>query len=364
MKPNALRFLTLLRLATLFAIAGALAACGLIEGDGRALQPLSQITVARLEAMGSSPAAPMIVRIIKQDNVLEVWKQVKDGTFKRFKSYDICAWSGELGPKIKEGDRQAPEGFYNITPGLMNPRSNYYLAFNTGYPNKFDRAWGRTGSQLMVHGDCSSRGCYAMTDEQIAEIYALGREAFKGGQRSFLLMIFPFDMTLANMVKYRHNPNIAFWWNLKQGWDAFELSHREIKWDVCQRRYVFFPAGGPLNASGACPAQSTAPQLMADVSSKESSDKTSFAAEAAAADKADAQKQAQDAAALQAKEERDAAINERTAAISGAVEGSTSAISNAVGGLFSSLFGSGTGTTATSASTQTAPIPAPAPDRN
>ncbi len=92
------------------------------------------------------------------------------------KTYPICRWSGDLGPKVREGDRQAPEGFYSINPSQMNPQSAYYLSFNTGYPNAFDKSLGRTGSQLMVHGDCSSRGCYAMTDEQIAEIYSLGRE--------------------------------------------------------------------------------------------------------------------------------------------------------------------------------------------
>ena len=101
----------------------------------------------------------------------------RDGQYALLKTYPICRWSGDLGPKKKEGDRQAPEGFYTITPGQMNPNSNYYLAFNTGYPNAYDRAWGRTGSELMVHGDCSSRGCYAMTDEQIQEIYALARDS-------------------------------------------------------------------------------------------------------------------------------------------------------------------------------------------
>ena len=89
------------------------------------------------------------------------------------RNYPICRWSGELGPKIKLGDRQAPEGFYTITPGLMNPNSNHYLAINTGFPNAYDTANGRTGSYLMIHGGCSSAGCYAMTDEQIGEIYAL-----------------------------------------------------------------------------------------------------------------------------------------------------------------------------------------------
>ena len=116
---------------------------------------------------------------------MEIWKQNRDGEYALLKTYPICRWSGDLGPKKKQGDRQAPEGFYTITPGQMNPNSNYYLAFNTGYPNAYDRAWGYTGSELMVHGDCSSRGCYAMTDEQIQEIYALARESFFGGQKSF-----------------------------------------------------------------------------------------------------------------------------------------------------------------------------------
>ena len=127
--------------------------------------------------------SPILVRLFKQEAELEVWKQDRSGHFALLKTYPICRWSGDLGPKVREGDRQAPEGFYAISPAQMNPQSAYYLSFNTGYPNAFDKALGRTGSQLMVHGDCSSRGCYAMTDEQIAEIYSLGRESFFGGQK-------------------------------------------------------------------------------------------------------------------------------------------------------------------------------------
>ena len=155
------------------------------------------------------------------------------------KTYPICRWSGDLGPKKKQGDRQAPEGFYTITPGQMNPNSNYYLAFNTGYPNAYDRAWGYTGSELMVHGDCSSRGCYAMTDEQIQEIYALARELFFGGQKAFQLQAFPFRMTALNMAKHRNNQSFAFWKMLKEGYDHFEATHQEPKVAVCEKRYVF-----------------------------------------------------------------------------------------------------------------------------
>ena len=140
------------------------------------MQPLSERMIAEIERRNMEKESPILVRIFKQESELEVWKEDKSGSYALLKTYPICRWSGELGPKVKEGDRQAPEGFYTITPGLMNPNSSYYLAINMGFPNAYDRANGRSGAFLMIHGDCSSRGCYAMTDEQIAEIYALARE--------------------------------------------------------------------------------------------------------------------------------------------------------------------------------------------
>ena len=215
--------------------------------------------------------SPILVRLFKEEAELEVWKKTRDGQFALLKTYPICRWSGDLGPKKKEGDRQAPEGFYTITPAQMNPNSNYYLAFNTGYPNTYDRAWGYTGSELMVHGDCSSRGCYAMTDEQIQEIYALARESFFGGQKDFQFEAFPFRMTALNMAKHRNNPNFAFWKMIKEGYDNFEATHQEPKVAVCERHYVF-DAASPGDASkplrfdprGKCPAYQLDP-AVADV---------------------------------------------------------------------------------------------------
>ena len=203
---------------------------------------------------------PILARIFKEEAEMEIWKQNRDGQYALLKTYPICRWSGDLGPKKKQGDRQAPEGFYTITRGQMNPNSNYYLAFNTGYPNAYDRAWGYTGSELMVHGDCSSRGCYAMTDEQIQEIYALARELFFGGQKAFQLQAYPFRLTALNMAKHRNNPNFAFWKMLKEGYDHFNATHQEPKVAVCEKRYVFDAAAPddftkPLsfNPNGACP---------------------------------------------------------------------------------------------------------------
>ena len=220
--------------------------------------------------------SPILVRIFKEEAELEVWKKNQDGEFALLKTYPICKWSGDLGPKKKQGDRQAPEGFYTITPGLMNPNSNYYLAFNTGFPNAYDRSHGYTGSELMVHGDCSSRGCYAMTDEQIQEIYALGRDAFFGGQKEFQFEAFPFRMTALNMAKHRNNPNFAFWKMLKDGYDSFEATRQEPKVSVCEKRYVF-DAAPPENSStplrfspaGKCPVYRLDPAI-ADVGARAS----------------------------------------------------------------------------------------------
>ena len=217
---------------------------------GRSQAPLSEKTLAEIEAKHMDKDSPILVRLFKEEAEMEVWKKNRDGEFALLKTYPICRWSGDLGPKIKEGDRQAPEGFYTITPGQMNPNSNYYLAFNTGYPNAFDRAWNRTGSELMVHGDCSSRGCYAMTDEQMQEIYALARESFFGGQKDFQFEAFPFRMTALNMAKHRNNPNFAFWKMIKEGYDHFEATHQEPKVAVCEKRYVF-DAAQPADASQA-----------------------------------------------------------------------------------------------------------------
>jgi len=197
-------------------LAATLALAGCYGEDGyqlptRAMKELSPQTLALLEQKHMPKDSPILVRIFKEESELEVWKQDTTGRFQILKVYPICRWSGDLGPKVHEGDRQAPEGFYAITPDLMNPNSNYYLAINTGFPNTYDKANGRSGALLMIHGDCSSRGCYAMTDEQIGEIYSLGRESFLGGQHAFQIQAYPFRMTPLNMARHRTNPNMAFW---------------------------------------------------------------------------------------------------------------------------------------------------------
>ena len=205
----------------------------------KATKPLSPELLALLKQKQMPVQSPILLRVFKEEAELEVWKQDASGRFEILKTYPICRWSGDLGPKLREGDRQAPEGFYRITPAQMNPNSSYYLSINTGFPNSFDKANSRDGSLLMIHGDCWSVGCFAMTDEQISEIYALARETFAGGRPSFQVQAYPFRMTPANLARYRNNPNLAFWTMLKIGNDHFEATHLEPKVDVCNRLYVF-----------------------------------------------------------------------------------------------------------------------------
>ena len=242
---------SLRRALTLSAVlAGALSLAGCLSEEGgyelptKAMKALSPQMLTLLDQKRMPKESPILVRIFKEESELEVWKQDTTGRFELLKVYPICRWSGDLGPKITEGDRQAPEGFYTITPGLMNPNSNYYLAINTGFPNAYDRANDRHGGFLMIHGDCSSRGCYAMTDEQIGEIYSLARESFLGGQPSFQIQAYPFRMTPTNLARHRTSPHLAFWKMLKIGNDHFEVTHLEPKVDVCDKHYVFDAVAG------------------------------------------------------------------------------------------------------------------------
>ncbi len=301
-------------------VAVTLAACGGIgpTPNAKANKPLPSALTSKIASIGSTPGAPMMIRIFKESSELEVWKRTSSGSYKLLKTYEICAYSGGLGPKIKEGDRQSPEGFYTITPALLNPNSNYYLAFNTGFPNKFDRSYGRTGSDLMVHGDCSSRGCYAMTDDGIAEIYALARETFKGGNPSFQLQIFPFRMTAENLAKHASNENMGFWKNIKAGYDRFEIARQPPVWDVCNRQYVFdVPAGLNLDAAAACPT--AVASLSPDLQAKQAADEAAMA---------------KAVANLAAKEAKAAADAQKAADAEAAAKARGEAIGNFFGGMF------------------------------
>lgn len=236
-------------------------------GNMRAWQPIPAETVALMEQKGTNKHAPMLIRAYKKEAELEIWKMKGDGRYALLKTYPMCRWSGQLGPKTREGDRQVPEGFYSIAPGQMNPNSAYYLSFNVGYPNAYDRAHGRTGGAIMVHGACSSAGCFSMTDQQIAEIYAIARESFGGGQRAIQMQSMPFRMTAENLAKHRLDPNMPFWRDLKKGTDVFDVSKQEPKVAVCGGRYAF-GAGG---SDGGC-APALDGEIRSQVAEKERHD--------------------------------------------------------------------------------------------
>ncbi len=270
------------------AFAGALTPVRCLGEDGNQLPEnatteLSPELLTLLRQNKMPKHSPIILRIFKEEAELEAWKQDTTGHFQILKTYPICRWSGDLGPKLHEGDRQTPEGFYTITPKLMNPNSNFYLAINIGFPNAFDKANDRDGTFLMIHGDCSSSGCYAMTDEQIGEIYALAGASLSG-QPSFQIQAYPFRLTPANLARHRTNPNMAFWKMLKIGNDHFEATHLQPKVEVCNRRYVFDgqPPSNSTNPlvfdpTGRCPAFVVNPKIARAALVKQRADEVEYA---------------------------------------------------------------------------------------
>jgi murein L,D-transpeptidase YafK len=280
-------------------VAAALAGCQGDIGIPKDERPVSFALTARMEQLQMKETAPILIRIFKEESALEIWKQRNDGEFALLKTYSVCKWSGTLGPKVEEGDRQAPEGFYIVAPAQMNPQSHYYLSFNIGYPNAYDRALGRTGSNLMVHGACSSSGCYSMSDADAGEIFALARDAFRGGQVEFQIEAFPFRMTAENLAKHRDDPNMPFWRMLKVGYDHFEVTHKPPKVDVCGKKYVFDadPGTAEFHAASACPAFTVPAEIASLVAAKEAADDKKFDAAVAKLDTAAAKSAAAERAA-------------------------------------------------------------------
>lgn len=194
----------------------------------------------RLAAAGQKVGDPIFMRIFKREFELELWMR-RDGRFHRFATYPICRYSGQLGPKQKQGDRQAPEGIYTVSSSQLNPNSRWHRSFNLGFPNQFDRAHGRTGTFLMVHGGCSSIGCYAMTNAVVDEIWKLVTAALSGGQRRFQVQVFPFRMTDENLAARKDNRWSDYWAQLKVGHDEFASTGVPPRVSVCDKRYQFAP---------------------------------------------------------------------------------------------------------------------------
>lgn len=194
----------------------------------------------RLRALGADWGAALYVRVFKASDELEVWVDTGE-RHQLLHTWPICTWSGALGPKLRQGDGQAPEGFYQVGPGQLNPASNYHLAFNLGYPNAFDRAHGRTGDYLMVHGNCVSIGCYAMGDAAIEEIYTLIAAALAHGQAQVPVHIFPFRMDAGWEQAHADSEWLPFWQQLAAGYRAFEADPRPPRIRVIDGAYRVAP---------------------------------------------------------------------------------------------------------------------------
>ena len=202
----------------------------------------------RLAAKGMRAGNPVMIRIFKAEFQLELWLR-KDDRFELFATYPICTWSGKLGPKLQEGDKQAPEGFYMVTIDQIRRTGRWPRALNIGFPNAFDKAYARTGSLILVHGGCTSKGCYAMTDPVMDEIYELTEQALRQGQVAVHVHSFPFRMTDANLEANASNPWMQFWMNLKPAYDLFERTRVPPTVGVCNKRYLVVDGDA---ASGTC----------------------------------------------------------------------------------------------------------------
>jgi len=180
-------------------------------------------TKGRPETSEISAGNPLFIRIFKEESQLELWTQ-KAERFELLETFPICHWSGSLGPKLYEGDRQAPEGFYSVGPEQLILTGRHVRSLDLGYPNAFDRSLGRTGSHILLHGGCRSTGCFAMTDPVMERIYALAEQALRSGQQEIFVHVFPFRMSKVNLEQHANSPWRAFWSNLKMVYDAFEAT--------------------------------------------------------------------------------------------------------------------------------------------
>ena len=192
-----------------------------------------------LAAIGARLGAPMLLRVFKQEREVEVWVQPEDQqTFVLFRIFPICFYSGKLGPKVKEGDMQSPEGFYFVGPAQMRAKSQYHRAIDFAFPNDYDAAQGYTGTELLIHGNCVSSGCYAMTDPFVEQLYELGSATAATAAQGFWIHAFPFHMTAEALAGQQDSPWLGFWQQLKAGYDAFETSRIPPHIRVEGGRYV------------------------------------------------------------------------------------------------------------------------------
>ncbi len=173
------------------------------------------------------------IRVFKFEKELELWgRNSNSDRFIKIKTFEVCATSGKLGPKRKQGDLQIPEGFYHID--RFNPSSNFYLSMGINYPNKSDRILGvksSLGGDIFIHGDCVTIGCVPITDDLIKELYVYCVEAKSQGQNSIPVTIFPAKLTAVKYAALKdkaenNRDNLNLWKSLKKGFDLFDENRK------------------------------------------------------------------------------------------------------------------------------------------
>jgi murein L,D-transpeptidase YafK len=191
----------------------------------------------RLAAKKMAAGNHMLIRVFKASSELEVWLKSGD-RYELFSTYPVCNWSGTLGPKLNEGDKQSPEGVYTVTSQQLHLIGRHPRSLNLGFPNALDRQMSRTGSYILIHGGCGSVGCFAMTNPVIEEVFSLASAALnKGGQDAVQVHAFPFRMTEERLKAYSLNEWYDFWRNLKDVSDSFERTRQPPRITVCEGRY-------------------------------------------------------------------------------------------------------------------------------
>lgn len=225
-----------------------------LEVRNRLLGTISQPGAFRRELVqqGFRPGDPVYFRIFKQTQgpekgltgighaQLEAWMLPKGAQeYRLFKTYPIVAWGGALGPKLKEGDGQSPEGFYSIVPEALNPLSQFHLSMNLGFPNPYDKNLERTGSFVMIHGGSQSGGCFVFSFPDDEELYVLAEAALMRCAGEVPVAVFPFPLSESHLKQSADLPWVSFWENLAEGYRLFEGLHRPPKVGVSEGRYLF-----------------------------------------------------------------------------------------------------------------------------
>lgn len=183
-------------------------------------EPVQPLAPVSKELKKQLLGTPVYIQIFKEERTLELYGKIGN-EFRLLDSYRICNFSGGLGPKRRQGDFKSPEGFYSVKLNQLKPDSRFYRAINIGFPNQYDREQGYNGSYLMIHGNCVSVGCYAMTDAKMDEIFSFVDAALRNGQPEVTVSIYPFRMTDSNLQRHRNSVYAAFWKQLQPGYAWF-----------------------------------------------------------------------------------------------------------------------------------------------